>query len=199
MPTFGKPTATGRSGGKRNGREGRILGPPKDEPWVWLTRELLCSDAWRLRSRQCTILIDTLCIDHLNNAGQENGHLVATYDQLEAKGCRRASLRQAIREACYLGLIKVTKHGGRWAMTNRPSRYRLTFLPFFENGIASDPTNEWRRRSAQQIRRWRRQQKARTKANALGKQHAGCAGATTVGALTLLPGGKSKSSKNKPI
>ena len=47
MSRFGKPDATGRSSGKLGGRAGKLMKPPQGEPWVWLTRELLASDAWR--------------------------------------------------------------------------------------------------------------------------------------------------------
>jgi len=170
MPALGKPDATGRSSGKMNGRSGKILGPPKDDPWVWLTAELLSSDAWRLRSRQCVLLIDALLIEHMAHSGQENGRLMATYDQLEARGARRMSLRQTIKEAEYLGLLRVTKHGGRWAMTNEASRYRITFLPTIENGIACKPTNDWRKRSARQIGQWHKRRLEKKKAKTAQKK-----------------------------
>ncbi len=50
MPAFGKPDATGRSSEKRAGRAAKAHRPPKGEPWVWLTRELLASPAWRHQS-----------------------------------------------------------------------------------------------------------------------------------------------------
>lgn len=196
MATHGKPNSTGRSSGKRVGRERKILGPPKGEPWVWLTRELIESDAWQMRSRQCVIFIEALLIEHMAHAGNENGRLKATYDQLQALGARRSSIRKAIMEGRYLGLVKVTRHGGRWAMTNRPSLYRLTFLPTIEDGIACEPTNEWKQRSAPQIKRWRSEMAVKSKATASQKkQNASNDSGTTVVPFSVLPGAITKSDK----
>ncbi len=57
MPAVGKPDATGRSSGKRTGRAGKAHRRPKGEPWVWLTRELLTSPAWRDQSVNTARLI----------------------------------------------------------------------------------------------------------------------------------------------
>ena len=82
MPTFGKPDQTGRSSGKRTGRAAKAHRPPKGEPWVWLTRELLASPAWRRQSAKTARLITFLLIEHMNHAGTENGNLKATHEQL---------------------------------------------------------------------------------------------------------------------
>ena len=73
MPAFGKPYATGRSSGKLTGSDRKWRSPPKGEPWAWLTRELLCSPAWRAQGPNCRRLIDFLLIEHTNHAGTENG------------------------------------------------------------------------------------------------------------------------------
>ncbi len=46
---FGKPDPTGRSSGKLTGRSASLMRPPDGEPFVWLTRELVGSDAWQAR------------------------------------------------------------------------------------------------------------------------------------------------------
>ena len=145
------PNKTGRSSGRVGGRRGKRLGPPKDEPWVWLPRELLTSPSWQSQSINCRRLIDALLIDHMNHAGTENGNLVATYDQLMVSGASRRFIRAAIDEAEYLGLIR-SERGGRWAGSNQPSRYRLTFLPDRDN---SPETNDWKRRTTSQISDWK--------------------------------------------
>ncbi len=89
MPAFGKPDATGRSSGKRTGRAGKAHRPPKSEPWVWLTRELLASATWRAMSANTARLIDFLLVEHMNHAGTENGNLKATHEQLRAYGLTR--------------------------------------------------------------------------------------------------------------
>ena len=80
-----RPNNTGRSSGKlSSNRAKKLLGPPKDEPWFWLSHELVSSPAWRSRSINCVRLIDFLMVEFMNHAGTENGNLKATYDQLAA-------------------------------------------------------------------------------------------------------------------
>ena len=154
MLVFGKPDATGRSSGKRPGRAGKAQRPPKGEPWIWLTRELLSSPAWRARSINAVRLIEFLQIEHMNHAGTENGNLKATYDQLVAFKLTRSQIRKAIEEAEFLGLIRFQR-GGRWAGTNQPSTYRLTFLPDRESNL---PTNEWKGKTEEAISTWKQEQ-----------------------------------------
>ena len=157
MPALGKPDATGRSSGKRTGRAGKAHRPPKNEPWVWLTRELLASVAWRARSANTARLIDFLLVEHMNHAGTENGNLKATHEQLRAYGLSGNSIRDAVEEAEFLGLLQFER-GGRWANTNQPSTYRLTFLPDREH---NPPTDEWKRRTDDKIREWKAERKTR--------------------------------------
>ena len=60
--------------------------PPSGESFVWLTRELLSSDAWRSQSIHTRRLIDFLLLEYLRRAGQTNGQLKAPYRQLYAFG-----------------------------------------------------------------------------------------------------------------
>ncbi len=133
---FGKPDATGRSSGKLTGRDAKLMRPPEGQPFVWLTRELVGSDAWQARSRQCARLIDFLLIEHMNHAGTENSNLLATYKQLVQFGFSRRKIGDAIEEAEKLGLIRCQRGWKR-----RPSTYRLTFYPDRDR---SPPTNEWK-------------------------------------------------------
>lgn len=153
MARFGRPNATGRSSGIRTGRDGKSHRPPKDEPWVWLTRELLGSPAWRARSANTVRLLDFLMIEHMSHAGTENGNLIATHEQLRDYGLSPNTIREAIEEGEFLGLLRFTR-GGRWASSNQPSRYRLTFLADREH---NPPTNEWKLRTIEQITDWKRE------------------------------------------
>ena len=159
MSGFGKPDATGRSSGKRTGRAGKAHRPPKDEPWVWLTRELLVSPAWRHQSVNTARLIAFLLIEHMNHAGTENGNLKATHEQLRIYGLGANSIRDAIEEAEFLGLVRF-KRGGRWAGSNQPTQFRLTFQP---DRDGNPPMNEWKRRTEEEIQRWQEDRKARRK------------------------------------
>lgn len=142
MASDGKADRKGRSSGKIAGKKNREWrSPPKDEPWTWLTRDLLESDAWRTQSIHCRRLIDFLLLDQMANAGRENGRLMATYDQLVAFGMTRKRISAAIKEAERRGLVRV-QHGGRWNMTNKPSLFRLTF---YADHTGAPASNDWKR------------------------------------------------------
>jgi hypothetical protein len=145
MSKFGRNNATGRSSGKLDAQERKLMGPPPNVPWVYIPRDLLMSDAWRGMSVHCRKFIDFLMIEHCNHAGRENGKLQATYDQLSASGLARKRIASAIREAVDRGLVDVTRRGGLYgAVAHRTtSRYRLTWIGTLVP--ACGPTNEWQR------------------------------------------------------
>jgi len=90
-------------------------------------------------------------IEHMNHAGTENGELQATHAQLRNFGLSANAIRDAIEEASFLGLLRY-RQGGRWAGSNQPSRFRLTFIACRENFL---PTNEWERMTAKAIEDWK--------------------------------------------
>jgi len=160
MSSFGNADNKGRSSGKYNGRIGRQMKPPKGHSWVWFTRELMLSDAWLMQSRICRLFIDALLLDLMANAGQENGRLKATYDQLSFLGLNRSSISKAISEAEFLGLMRCMKKGGRYGGTNKPSEYRLTFYPMvIGEGNIQVATNEWKRVSRDDVKLWHENEK----------------------------------------
>lgn len=146
-----KANATGRSSGEWTAKEKKVFGPPKGEAWVWHTTELLCSPAWKAMSINTRRLIDFLEVEHRNHAGRENGNLMATYDQLVDFGLSRRIINAAVDEAEFLGLIRIVR-GGRWADTNRPSTYRLTF---YADKRRSPATNEWKGKTKEEIDTWK--------------------------------------------
>lgn len=154
MPCFGKPNAKGRSSGKLVGRAKKLRSPPGGMPWRWLTRELLESPAWRLRGVNTARLIDFLLVEDMNHAGTENGNLPATYNQLEAWGVGRRCIKGAIDEAEFLGLVRVEK-GGYFGGKTEMSLYRLTFYADREGNPA---TNEWKSKTEEIIKVWRKNQ-----------------------------------------
>ncbi len=157
MAGFGKPTNTGRSSGKHNGRRREHLSPPADQGgWCWHTAELLASPAWRAQSIHCRKLIDFLELEHCHHSGQENGRLKATYNQLVGYGLSRKRIRGAIEEAEHLGLLVVTTPGGRRGLTNQASRYRLTYYGTVQGHDSSRPTDDWRHVKEKTILLWRR-------------------------------------------
>ncbi len=150
MSRFGKPDRTGRSSGEFTSRDTKLYGPPKGEPWTWQTLELMCSPAWRAMSVNTRRLVDFLQVEHRQHAARENGNLKATYDGLVAHGLTRSKIRPATEEAEFLGLIRFER-GGRWAGTNQPSRFRLTF---YADKDRNPPTNEWKAKTQEVIDEW---------------------------------------------
>ena len=135
-----KVNATGRATRTPASRRvRRALGPPADEPWAWLTRELLSSDAWQTLSINERRVIDRLLIEHMNHAGTMNGRLRVSHRQFIAWGVTKNAVAPAIHGLDRRGLARVTS-----AETDGSIRgyymYRLTFLP----ADYKAPTNEWR-------------------------------------------------------
>lgn len=158
--SFGKPDNNGRSSGKHNGRRGKLLRPPKNMPWVWLQRDLMQSTAWLKQSRNCRLFVDALLLDLMANAGQENGCLKATYDQLNDIGLPRSRVAEAIAEARHLGLVCCMKKGGRYGGTNQPSEYRLTFYAMLSNdGTIHHASNDWKKITPDDVDLWKENKK----------------------------------------
>jgi hypothetical protein len=122
---------------RNTGRRGKLQKPPPGEPFIWLTRELLASDAWQPLSINARRFMDFLLIEHMNHAGTENGRLKATYAQLEAFGLSSRLIASAIEEAEKVGLIECHRGGMRVATT-----YTLTW---FATDIYTPPSNKWAR------------------------------------------------------
>jgi hypothetical protein len=104
---------------------GRLLNqPPANQPWVWQSRALRQSDAWRSAGINARRFVDFLLIEHMKQGGRANGLLKATQRQLIAFGIGARYVTKAIREAEKLGLVD-GYHGGRRVAT----KYALTWLP----------------------------------------------------------------------
>ncbi len=137
---------------KRTNQDRKFNGPPKkNNPWIWLTVELLNSIAWRSMGINCSRLIFRLLIEHCNHHSLENGRLISTYKQLSEYGLTKSKIRKAIDEAEALGLIR-HKRGRKIEALNQPNSYRLTFYADEERGYA---TNEWKSVTKEKIRKWR--------------------------------------------
>ena len=137
--------------GRKTSSEKKLYGPPKGEPWIWLSTELLLSTAWRSMSINCHKLIFHLIIEHSQHAGRENGRLLSTYIQLQHYGLTRNKIRAAIEEAEFLGLIR-HKRGRKIDGCNQPNTYRLTFYPDDEHGYA---TNQWKSITEEKVQNWK--------------------------------------------
>ena len=119
----------------------------------------------------------------MSHAGTENGNLVATYDQQVKRGASRRLIPDAIDEAEILGLIRAVR-GGRWADTNQPSRYRLTWLYSDRDGIRA--TNEFKSVTEEDIKKWRKKRRQGDPK----KQFPSVPCGTTVAPLRALPNPK---------
>lgn len=177
--SFGKADTTGRSSGKHAGKRAEAMRPPAGTAWAWVTDELLNSLAWRSQSVNCRKLIDFLMLEHCRHAGQENGNLMATYDQLVDYGLTRNCIAPAIWEAEKLGLIRC-RHGGRYNGSNAPNRYTLTWI----GTLDGPPLNVWKGTTEQDVERSRKPARH-------GKRKTVCTprSATTVIAEMRLPDG----------
>jgi hypothetical protein len=102
----------GRSDGLPDRLVRRRNKPPVDEPWVWLTRTMLESPAWRALSGAGKRVIERVAIEDMAWGGKKNGSLKVTYRNFEQHGIRKNSIADAIDEAVTLGWIIVTKRGG---------------------------------------------------------------------------------------
>ena len=123
--------------------------PPTGELWAWLSLELLASIAWRRASQHCRKFIEYLILQHFDHGRNENGNLMATYDQLRPWGIRQVLIHEAIEEAIFLGLVVRTQEGRNpLQMGGRaPAKYRLTF---YGEDDTTPATNEWKRHEARE-------------------------------------------------
>ena len=123
-------------------------------------------------------LVDFLQVEHRQHAARENGNLKATYDGLVAHGLTRSKIRPATEEAEFLGLIRFER-GGRWAGTNQPSRFRLTF---YADKDSNPPTNVWKAKTQEVIDEWMsdRERHRRARREPQEKQIPGATSRTTV-------------------
>jgi hypothetical protein len=121
-------------------RAGQI---PKGEPWIWLTREMLASPAWKAMNRSQRRLVERVMIEHMNHAGTENGNLIVTYTDFREHGIRDKSVRTDIAIAEALGWIEITVKGkASFEDQHYPSRYALTWLP--QPSRSRLASNRWR-------------------------------------------------------
>jgi hypothetical protein len=137
--------ATGRSTGRFASSKFRKLNsPPKDENWIWLTREMLESPAWRALSSAAQKVICRIAVEHMAHGGGQNGDLPVTYNDFRTYGVRGSSIAVALAEAIELGFIERVDPGRRaWGeFQGKPATYRLSWLPTAKGAPAP---NRWKR------------------------------------------------------
>ncbi len=121
------------------------LSPPHGVPWIWLTRDMLDSLAYRALSRAGLQMLACLMVEHCNHAGKENGRLAVSWDAFEAVGIHRGMIQQTLEEVTRLGFVEIVDRGhrGYGAALGRRAIFRLTFAGVVNSERWGRPTNEW--------------------------------------------------------
>ncbi len=135
----------------------KMNGPPKGKPWIWLTSEMLISDAWQALSANGLRALYRILVEHMAHAGTENGQLIVTYDDFTEYGIRRPSIGAAIKELEYFGWITV-KRGRSFDGTKEPNLFYLTWLP--NSSDRSPATNRWKAINLEHVEAYRDRLKA---------------------------------------
>jgi hypothetical protein len=130
--------------------------------FVWQTREMLESVAWRSLPSAARKVLDRLLIEHMGHGGNENGNLICTHDQISAYGVRRPSIANAVRALEYFGFVRTAK-GVAFKGEHLPTRYRITWLPTPDCAPA---TNEWQGITDAHVRTWKAERAAMNTADA---------------------------------
>jgi hypothetical protein len=124
----------------------RLNSPPIDQPWVWMTSEMLSSEALKSLSGNAHKVLARICIEHMAHAGLENGRLKVTYSDFQAYGIPKRAIPYAIKEVTAAGFARVTQPGRRVCGADKgaAAQYRLTWLSVALPGDHSPATNEWK-------------------------------------------------------
>ncbi len=147
-----------RRGEVKTARRGKNAGPPKNEAWIWMTREMITSEAFRALSGNAIKVLMRLADEHMSHAGLENGMLLVTHKQFAAYGIRLASVAEAIREAEFFGFIDVDR-GIAYRGGHEPNLYRLTWIADLNH---APPTNRWKDKGEQDVQLWAHRRKIST-------------------------------------
>jgi hypothetical protein len=135
--------AKGRSTGKfANSKFRKANHPPTGEPFIWMTRQMLESPAYRVLSGGGHGVVARVALEHMAHGASLNGSLPVTYNDFEAYGIRRRSIRQFLEEAVVLGFVARTQKGRKaiGEFEGAPALYRVTWLPTHDGQAA---TNDW--------------------------------------------------------
>lgn len=118
--------------------------PPDGQPWVWLTREILESEAWHSAPINTRRVVERLMLEHMDHAGTMNGKLICTFADFQKWGVGRRLISISIRDASDRGLIVVTERGRASAGEHRwPNKYALGWLPMHDGAAALNRWKAW--------------------------------------------------------
>ena len=110
--------------------------PPEGAAWIWESKEMLTSDAWRVLTPAALRLLQFLKIEFMRHAGRANGSLKAPRRQLERFGIGTHQITAAIALLERTGIVDCARAGRRV-----PLAFTLTWLPLPDGTPAS---NRWR-------------------------------------------------------
>jgi hypothetical protein len=122
--------------------------PPEGQAWIWLTAQMMKSDAWRAATKNvnCKRIVEFLMVELMEHGGNNNGQLRAPYQQLEGIGISPRLIAGAIRQSEELGLVDCRRGGMRVA-----TAYALTWLPLHDG---TPPSNRWKQYSDPELKPW---------------------------------------------
>ena len=116
------------------------------EQFVYHTRKMRESPAWRALPNNARRVLDRLELGHMHQGGKENGRLKCTYGDFERAGIRRQSVGLAIRQCFELGFLEVTQRGYQAQNGFQVvSTYRLTYVYPADHKVDTVPTDDWKR------------------------------------------------------
>jgi hypothetical protein len=103
--------------------------------------EMLRSPAMRVLSLTGRRILDRVEIELAQHAGNDNGKLPITYNDLIAFGIHDHAIGAGLREVEALGLAEIKRSIAGSATHRKPNRFRLTYRP----ADSKRETNEWAR------------------------------------------------------
>lgn len=132
------------AGNASNKKFWKLSDPPKGKGcggWMWITRQMMASDAWRSLTYDGRRVLDCIIIEHLKQKRMKNGALVVPYADLVEAGVWRRNVKAGIENAVASGFIDVDFGGRSHGVFKRPNLFTLTWLPTAEG---DPPSNRWR-------------------------------------------------------
>jgi hypothetical protein len=117
--------------------------PPEGASWVWITREVLESEAWRTAPLRTTRFVFRLMVEHLAHGGNENGRLPCTTADCVRWGITKKHVKATQADAIKRGLVYRTEkgRGGGTASIRTPSRFGLGWIGAHDGSSAP---NRWK-------------------------------------------------------
>jgi len=113
-------------------------------PFVWLTLELLESEAWQTAPLRTRLFVERLMREHIAHGGVENGRLICTFDDCAVAGIRRNAIKEAQRDAIARGLVYRSAEGRAAAGAGRrPHQFGLGWFPAHDGAAAPNRWKSW--------------------------------------------------------